>query len=50
MATDIVADLCGDLYIIANQLLPVMPETAKKIIFYLEENKKPENPLFARKE
>ena len=50
IAKDIVCDLCGDLFIIANRLIPVMPETADKILKYLKENKKPEKPLFARKD
>ncbi len=49
IAMDIVADLCGDLSVIANALLPVMPETAGKIFKYLESGRKPEAPLFSRK-
>jgi methionyl-tRNA synthetase len=49
-AIEIVSDLCTDLSIIANMLIPVMPETSKKILELLKENKKPEKPLFLRKE
>jgi methionyl-tRNA synthetase len=50
LAKSIVADLCSDLLIVARKLLPVMPETARKILDLLKENKKPEQPLFLRKE
>ncbi len=50
MAMDVVSDLCTDLSIIANRLLPMMPETAERILYYLRENKKPEKPLFLRKD
>lgn len=50
VAKDIVADLCTDIFIIAHMLLPVLPETAEKILNLLKENKKPEVPLFLRKE
>ncbi len=49
-AIEIVSDLCTDLSIIAKLLLPTMPETAEKILYYLKENKKPEKPLFLRKD
>jgi len=49
-AIGIVAGLCGELSVIADLLLPVMPETAKKIKTYLAQNKKPESPLFLRKD
>ena len=49
-AIEIVSSLCTDLSLISKLLLPVMPETAKKILYYLKENKKPEEPLFLRKE
>ena len=42
--------LCSQLYIIASSLKTVMPDTSEKIIYLLKENKKPENPLFLRKE
>ena len=49
-AIEIVSELCSDLLIIAKMLLPVLPETAEKILSYLKENKKPEKPLFIRKD
>jgi methionyl-tRNA synthetase len=49
-AIEIVTDLCTDLSIISNMLIPVMPETAKNILNLLTEFKKPEKPLFLRKE
>ena len=45
-AIDTVSDLCTDLFIIANMLIPVMPETAEKILDLLKGFKKPEKPLF----
>jgi len=42
--------LVQKLSIIARRLIPVMPETAEKIINLIKENKKPEAPLFLRKE
>jgi methionyl-tRNA synthetase len=42
--------LVQKLSIIAKRLIPVMPETAEKILHYIEINKKPETPLFLRKE
>ena len=35
---------------IALKLLPIMPETAEKILNLIKENKVPEAPLFLRKE
>lgn len=49
-AIKIVADLCKDLWFIAYLLETVMPETAQKIITCLAVNKKPETPLFLRKD
>ncbi|MDD3663258.1 MAG: class I tRNA ligase family protein, partial [Candidatus Pacebacteria bacterium] len=37
------------LSIIAKRLIPMMPETAEKILHYININKKPEEPLFLRK-
>lgn len=48
-AISIIADLCTDLSLIAKKLIPVMPETSKKILDLLKQNKKPEQPLFLRK-
>lgn len=49
-AIGIVTDLCTDLSVIANMLIPIMPETAKNILNLLKEFKKPSSPLFLRKE
>ena len=49
-AIDIVSDLCTDLSIIANMLIPAMPETSKKILNLLKKFEKPKQPLFLRKE
>jgi len=48
----IVSELCAHLYEIAIWLKPVMPETSKIIIdcLYNPKIKKPEKPLFARKD
>lgn len=50
MARGIVSELCTDLSIVAKMLQPVLPETSQKIIELLKQNKKPEQPLFLRKE
>jgi methionyl-tRNA synthetase len=50
IAIEIVNNLCGNLSLIANRLLPVMPETAQKILDCLLQMKKPEQPLFMRKD
>jgi len=42
--------LVQKLSIIARRLIPVMPETAEKIMNLIKDNKKPESPLFLRKE
>ena len=42
--------LVQKLSVIATRLIPIMPETAKKIQELIKENKKPEQPLFLRKE
>jgi len=49
-AIDVVSDLCTDLSIIANMLIPAMPETSKKILNLLKKFEKPKQPLFLRKE
>jgi methionyl-tRNA synthetase len=41
--------LVQKLFIIAKRLIPMMPETAEKILHYININKKPETPLFLRK-
>ncbi len=40
--------LLKSLYAIADWLLPIMPETAEKILKAIKENQKPEEPLFPR--
>ena len=52
VAREIVSKLCTHLYEIALLLKPVMPGSSDKIISYLynPRNKKPEEPLFARKD
>ncbi|MDP2705251.1 MAG: methionine--tRNA ligase [Patescibacteria group bacterium] len=42
--------LLTDLFTIANHLSSFMPETSKKILSLLKENKAPETPLFLRKQ
>ena len=42
--------LLKSLYAIADWLMPIMPETADKILRAIKENKKPEEPLFPRVE
>lgn len=46
----IVADLFNRLAIIAHSLKPIMPETSEHILLCLSGHKKPEAPLFLRKE
>ena len=46
----IVSDLSSQLFFIAWLLKPVMPETSGKILAYLSGHKKPEKPLFLRKD
>lgn len=45
-----VAELVGSLYQIAKMLAPFMPETSKKILMAIQENKMPSTPLFLRRE
>lgn len=42
--------LVQKLSVIARRLIPIMPETSKKIIELITQNKKPEIPLFLRKD
>jgi methionyl-tRNA synthetase len=49
-ATKIVSDLFQQLALIAWMLKPVMPETSEKILSCLSGHKKPEKPLFLRRE
>lgn len=47
---EIIKDLVVRLNTISNMLVPVMPETANKILTLIKENKVPEAPLFLRKD
>ncbi len=47
---EIIKELVLELYTIARMLNPVMPETNEKLKKLIRENKKPEKPLFLRKE
>ncbi len=49
-AKEIIRDLVLRLFMIAKSLEPFLPETAEKIKKLIKENKKPEAPLFLRKE
>lgn len=42
--------LLSHLYVIALSLEPIIPETSQKILELIKENKKPETPLFLRKD
>jgi methionyl-tRNA synthetase len=46
----IIQGLVQDLSVVAERLSPFMPETSKKILDLIRENKMPETPLFLRKE
>jgi methionyl-tRNA synthetase len=46
----IIKDLVIKLHNIAMMLAPIIPETSKKIIDIVASNKKPETPLFLRKD
>ncbi len=47
---EMIADLVGKLQTIASMLVPIMPDTAAKILNQIGSNKKPEVPLFLRKD
>jgi methionyl-tRNA synthetase len=47
---EMITDLVLKLYTIAQMLNPLMPETSKLLKQLIKENKKPESPLFLRKE
>ncbi len=49
-AMRIISDLLLDLYHIAKMLEPAMPETSQKILDLIKDSKKPEKPLFLRKD
>ena len=46
----LISDLVVKLYGVAQMLNPIMPETSEKIQKLIKENKKPEKPLFLRKD
>ncbi|MFA6000346.1 MAG: methionine--tRNA ligase [Candidatus Paceibacterota bacterium] len=47
---ELITKMVLDLYTIAKMLNPIMPETSKKILELIKTNKKPEQPLFLRKD
>lgn len=47
---ELITKMVLDLYTIARMLYPIMPETNIKLKKLIKENKKPETPLFARKD
>jgi methionyl-tRNA synthetase len=47
---ELIAGMVVRLYEIARMLNPIMPETNVTLKKLIKENKKPENPLFMRKE
>lgn len=49
-AIKIIEDLVGQLHHIAELLVPFLPETSEKIEKLIKENKKPDQPLFLRKD
>jgi len=46
----IIQELVARLYIVADMLAPILPETSEKIKILIKENKSPEIPLFLRKD
>lgn len=46
----LISEMIVDLYTIARMLNPIMPETNTKLKNLIKENKKPEQPLFLRKD
>ena len=46
----LISDMVVELYAIAQMLNPLMPETHEKLKKLIRENKKPEKPLFLRKD
>lgn len=47
---ELITDMVVRLYTIARMLNPILPETNAKLKALIKENKKPETPLFARKD
>jgi hypothetical protein len=48
--TELIRALVVELYTIAQMLAPIMPETHVKMLASITTNKKPESPLFLRKD
>ncbi len=46
----LISEMVLELYTIARMLNPLMPETNEKLKKLIKENKKPETPLFLRKD
>lgn len=46
----LISEMVLELYTIARMLNPIMPETNEKLKVLIKANKKPENPLFLRKD
>ena len=46
----VITELVQELYLIAHLLEPFLPETSKQVIVAVKEQKKPEEPIFARVE
>jgi methionyl-tRNA synthetase len=49
-ATKIIKHCLIGLFVVAKSLEPLLPETSQKILQLIKENKKPEKPLFLRKD
>ena len=47
---EVIKDLCARLYVIAEMLQPILPETATAVKTLVRENRMPEKPLFLRKD
>lgn len=47
---ELISEMILDLYTIAHMLNPIMPDTNVKLKALIKENKKPETPLFLRKD
>lgn len=47
---ELISALVVELYTVALMLVPIMPETSEKLKKLIKENKKPDAPLFMRKE
>jgi len=45
-----ISELVSRLYVVAQMLEPILPETSNKIKVLIKENKTPDSPLFLRKE